>query len=304
MKRILILLSLLAAIGVQAQGCLKGTVTDAKTGEPLPFVNVTVLKDGKQVYCGVSDFDGIFTIKPMEADTYDIEINGVGYNRYRREGVRVYPDGFTLVEVLLNPTPANLEEITITLENYGSQDGAMLVPLAEYKIVSRELKRLLDRVIDGKCNTYGHEVSQRRIKRGEMCNLYLFSTERIDTSWNEENGYNYLYMLHSEDSTLPMPIKEPAPQFSFDSATILVQVTTTFHPDAFYHAEGYVKYRGRIFFLVYPVEDLGLLKRREGKGDLFKYREIPTWARRDPPTWIYTKQQGSWYRWMEYPNGF
>lgn len=305
MKRILILLSLLAAIGVQAQGCLKGTVSDAKTGEPLPFVNVTVFKDGKQVHGGVTDWDGVFIIKPLEADTYDIEINMVGYNRYRREGVRVYPDGFTLLEIQLNQIDsARLEEIIITLENYGIQDGAMLVPLPEYKIVSRELKRLLDRVIYGKYNTYGYEVPRRRIKRGEMCNLYLFSTERIDTSWSEENGYNYLYMLHREDSTLPMPIKEPAPKFSFDSASIVMTVTSTYHSDAFDDAVGYVKYRGRIFFLVYPVEDLGLLKRREGKGDLFKYREIPTWARRDPPTWIYTKQQGSWYRWMEYPNGF
>ncbi|MBR1549242.1 MAG: carboxypeptidase regulatory-like domain-containing protein [Bacteroidales bacterium] len=301
MKRIIILLSLLASIGVQAQGCLKGTVTDAKTGELLPFVNVTVLKDGKQVHGGTTDYDGIFTIKPLEADTYDIEINNVGYIRYRRERVRVYPEGFTLLEIQLNQIDsARLEEITITLENYGSQDGAMLVPLPEYKIVSRELKRLLDRVIDGKCNTYGYKVPRRRIKRGETCNLYLFSTERIDTSWSED----YLYMLHSEDSTLPMPIKEPAPKFSFDSASIVMIVTTTYHPDAFDHDEGYVKYRGRIFFLVYPVEDLGLLKRREGKGDLFKYREIPTWARRDPPTWIYTKQQGAWYRWMEYPKGF
>ena len=84
-----------------------------------------------------------------------------------------------------------------------------------------------------------------------------------------------------------------------------MSVTTTYHPDAFSNAEGYVKYRGRIFFLVYPVDELKeYFERREGLGDLFKYRKIPSDARRDPPTWIYTKQQGVWYRWMELPNGF
>ena len=297
MKRILLLLlSLLAAVGGQAQGCIKGIVTDAKGG-PLPFVSVVILKDGKQVHNGTTDRDGVFVIKPLDTvGTYNIAIDNPGYIRYRREGVRVLPDGFTFVEIKLY----RLDTITIVLENYGSKDGAMLAPLSEYKIVSRELKRLLDRVIDGKCNTYDHKVKPRRIKRGEYCDLRIFFAQSI--------GYvEYLHTLKSVDPTLPWPLDIPSPLFSFDSATVCMSVTTTYHPDAFSNAEGYVKYRGRIFFLVYPVDELKeYFERREGLGvgDLFKYREIPSDARRDLPTWIYTKQQGVWYRWMELPNGF
>ena len=295
MKRILILLlSLLAAVGGQAQGCIKGIVTDAKGG-PLPFVSVVILKDGKQVHNGTTDRDGVFVIKPLDTvGTYNIAIDNPGYIRYRREGVRVLPDGFTFVEIKLN----RLDPITIVQENYGSKDGAMLAPLSEYKIVSRELKRLLDRVIDGKCNTYDHKVQPRRIKRGEYCDLRIFFAQSIDY-------VEYLHTLKSVDPTLPWPLDIPSPLFSFDSATVCMSVTTTYHPDAFSNAEGYVKYRGRIFFLVYPVDELkDYFERREGHGDLFKYRKIPSDARRDPPTWIYTKQQGVWYRWMELPNGF
>lgn len=302
MKRILILLlSLLAAVGGQAQGCIKGIVTDAKGG-PLPFVSVVILKDGKQVHNGTTDRDGVFVIKPLDTvGTYNIAIDNPGYIRYRREGVRVLPDGFTFVEIKLNRLDNIwLDTITIVQENYGSKDGAMLAPLSEYKIVSRELKRLLDRVIDGKCNTYGHKVKPRRIKRGEYCDLRIFFAQSI-------GHVEYLHTLKSVDSTLPWPLDIPSPLFSFDSATVCMSVTTTYHPDAFSNAEGYVKYRGRIFFLVYPVDELKeYFERREGLGvgDLFKYREIPSDARRDPPTWIYTKQQGVWYRWMELPNGF
>lgn len=88
MKQIIILLSLLIAIGVQAQGVLKGTVIDAKTGEPVPFANVTVHKDGKQVHGDTTDFDGIFTIKPLETDTYYIEIKAVGYTNYVQSETR------------------------------------------------------------------------------------------------------------------------------------------------------------------------------------------------------------------------
>lgn len=303
MKQILILLlSLLAAVGGQAQGCIKGIVTDAKTGGPLPFVSVVILKDGKKVHGGTTDWNGVFVIKPLDTvGTYNIAIDRPGYIRYRREGVRVLPDGFTFVEIKLNQLD-NIwpDTITIVHENYGSKDRAMLAPLPEYKIVSRELKRLLDRVIDGKCNTYGHKVKPRRIKRGEYCDLRIFFAQSI--------GYvEFLHTLKSVDSTLPWPLDIPSPLFSFDSATVCMSVTTTYHPDAFSNAEGYVKYRGRIFFLVYPVDELkDYFERREGLGvgDLFKYREIPSDARRDPPTWIYTKQQGVWYRWMELPNGF
>lgn len=57
-----------------------GTVVDRDTKEPLPFVNVVVKKDGKQVAVAVTDFDGIFTINLPE-DTYDLEFTYLGYQR-------------------------------------------------------------------------------------------------------------------------------------------------------------------------------------------------------------------------------
>ena len=308
MKRILILLSLLAAIGVQAQGCLKGTVTDAKSGEPLPFVNVSVFQDGKQVHGGATDWDGIFTIKPLAAGKYDIEINAVGYYRYRREGVRVKPTGFTVIEIQLNPSPSNLEEIEIVHEYFGSQDGMLLVPLPEYEVIDPGLKALLDRVIKGEEHTYFWEDEPFEAKvspEGTTFNLYLFSQPSIDTTWDSIYDYNYLYMLRLDDPTLPRPLKEKAPSFSFDSTTTCVQVVTTYYPEAFSDGtQGFAAYRGRIFFLQEPIDDERFFRRLQKKHHLFKYGEIPAWGRKDPATWIYTLQQGHWYRWMELPNGW
>ena len=308
MKRILILLSLLAAIGVQAQGCLKGTVTDAKTGEPLPFVNVSVFQDGKQVHGGATDWDGIFTIKPLAAGKYDIEINAVGYYRYRREGVRVLPTGFTVIEIQLNPSPSNLEEIEIIHEYFGSQDGMLLVPLPEYEVIDPGLKALLDRVIKGEEHTYFWEdkpFEAEASPEGTTFNLYLFSQPSIDTTWDSMYAYNYLYMLYQDDPTLPRPLKENAPSFSFDSTTTCVQVVTTYYPEAFSDGtQGFAEYRGRTFFLQEPIDDERFFRRLQKDHHLFKYGEIPAWGRKDPATWIYTLQQGHWYRWMELPKGF
>ena len=49
LKRILFMLCLLIAGNVMyAQGVLTGTITDEKTKEPLPFVNVIVLQNCEQ----------------------------------------------------------------------------------------------------------------------------------------------------------------------------------------------------------------------------------------------------------------
>ena len=71
-------LLLMAEMVALAQGTMKGTITDAKTKEPLPFANVIAKQDGKQVLVGVSDFDGIYTIKPLAVGKYDIEVSYVG----------------------------------------------------------------------------------------------------------------------------------------------------------------------------------------------------------------------------------
>lgn len=106
-------LMLIAGTSLLAQGTMKGTITDAKTKEPLPFVNVVAKQDGQQIRGGQSDFDGIFTIKPLPVGKYDIEVTSVGYKKYVRNGITVTASGFTVVDVALEPTATNLEEVVI-----------------------------------------------------------------------------------------------------------------------------------------------------------------------------------------------
>lgn len=106
-------LALFACTSLFAQGTLKGTITDSKTQEPLPFVNVIAKQDGQQVRGGQTDFDGVFTIKPLPVGKYDIEVSSVGYKKYVRTGITVTASGFTIADVQLEPTATNLEEVVI-----------------------------------------------------------------------------------------------------------------------------------------------------------------------------------------------
>ena len=106
-------LLLMAEMAALAQGTMKGTITDKKTNEPLPFVNVVVKQDGKQVQGATTDFDGIFTIKGLAVGSYDIEVSSVGYNRYQRTGINVKASGFTVVDIQLTSGATNLDEVVI-----------------------------------------------------------------------------------------------------------------------------------------------------------------------------------------------
>ena len=104
---------LLAEFAALAQGTMKGTVVDAKSKEPMPMVNVVAKQDGKQVLVGVTDFDGIFTIKPLPVGKYDIEVRFVGYTPYVKTGINVTASGFTVVDVELNPSTTVLDAVEI-----------------------------------------------------------------------------------------------------------------------------------------------------------------------------------------------
>lgn len=114
-KRVLLTIGLLLAANIAAfaQGTLKGTITDSKTNEPLPFVNVVAKQNGQQIRGGQTDFDGIYTIKPLPVGKYDIEVSSVGYKKYIKNGIQVTASGFTIADVQLDPTATNLDEVVI-----------------------------------------------------------------------------------------------------------------------------------------------------------------------------------------------
>ena len=61
-----------------SQGTIKGTVTDAATGEALPGANVIV--DG-QPYGGASDLSGAYAIEGIPVGTYTITASVIGYEK-------------------------------------------------------------------------------------------------------------------------------------------------------------------------------------------------------------------------------
>ncbi len=89
---------------LQAQvgsGSLRGKITDNKSGEPLPFVNVVLERGGQQVTGSASDFNGAYDIKPIDPGSYDVVVTYVGYQPYKQVGVVVSANRITFLDLKL-----------------------------------------------------------------------------------------------------------------------------------------------------------------------------------------------------------
>ena len=76
-------------------------MTDVETGELLPFVNVVLFLNGNQVTGGNTDFDGEYTIKPINPGTYDVLFSFVGYTPKKVTGVKVTANKIQFVNATL-----------------------------------------------------------------------------------------------------------------------------------------------------------------------------------------------------------
>lgn len=84
-------------------GSLQGTITDAETGETLPFANVVLENRGNQISAGSADFDGKYSLRPIPPGTYDLLISYVGYTTQKITGVVVSSDQIKKQDIKLQP---------------------------------------------------------------------------------------------------------------------------------------------------------------------------------------------------------
>ena len=115
-RKVLLTVGLLLAANVVvfAQGTLRGTIKNASTKEPEPFVNVVVLQNGEQKGGAQTDFDGNYTIKPLAPGNYDVKVSSVGFAPVLLKNVPVKASGFSYAEdIMLEPSSKTLDEVKI-----------------------------------------------------------------------------------------------------------------------------------------------------------------------------------------------
>lgn len=178
MKTLLVLLFLLSFTCFSQLGTLHGTITDAKTGEFLPFIRV-ILYAGSDIKGGVqSDFDGEYKINAIDPGVYSVVYADRNYSGYRTDTLQVTieADRITFLDI-------QLEEKKIHLSNI------------EVKAVKQK----------------SQTIRFRKKRKSAYCDAY--GSQAATAAWmrSDENRYNEF-----SDNTFVKVKKEPLSTFSID----------------------------------------------------------------------------------------
>ncbi|MBK5286489.1 MAG: carboxypeptidase-like regulatory domain-containing protein, partial [Bacteroidia bacterium] len=83
---------------VAQTGSIQGKVVDKTTKEPIPFANVAAYMNGSLIGGAQTDFDGKFSIKPLNPGSYDVKTSIIGYGPKEVTSVLVSTDKITFLD--------------------------------------------------------------------------------------------------------------------------------------------------------------------------------------------------------------
>ena len=107
------LMSFVALATFAQNGEISGKITDEK-GEAIPFANVSIVENGKSTGVGATtDFDGFYSIKPLNPGKYDVKFSFVGYTSVIKSEVIVRNDKTTYLDQQLAPSEQKIEEVVV-----------------------------------------------------------------------------------------------------------------------------------------------------------------------------------------------
>lgn len=106
----LVVLALAPGLAYAQEGTVRGTVTDAETGDPLPGATVQIVDTNLGA---ATDAEGQYTIPSVPAGTQQIQVSFVGYDTVTRE-IQVQANQTITANFDVAPSTAELEEVVVT----------------------------------------------------------------------------------------------------------------------------------------------------------------------------------------------
>jgi iron complex outermembrane receptor protein len=163
----LLLLWLLVPLAGAQNATVRGTVTDAQDGAPLPGANVVVLgASGNMVTGAATNLDGEYQIAGIPAGTYTVRGRYVGYQD-TDVSVTLAAGEVRTVDLQLSQTGFELNTVIITASR--RQEKALDAPAAISVLGAEEIAQNVSPSSDGLLrNTTGVDVAQTGVDRTEI----------------------------------------------------------------------------------------------------------------------------------------
>lgn len=107
-------------------GGVNGTVTDATTGAPLAYANISAVGTP---YGGMTNRDGYYEIPRMQSGSYTVQASFMGYESTRRVNVRVIAGVSKRLDIVLQPIVIRGGEVMVEAERPMVADGSRIRPI-------------------------------------------------------------------------------------------------------------------------------------------------------------------------------
>ncbi|MDZ7807595.1 MAG: TonB-dependent receptor [Gracilimonas sp.] len=117
----------------QSTGNLSGTVTDAKTGEPL--IGATIILEGTELGDATNE-NGQFTIRNIPPKTYNVKASYIGFITQTKFNVVIRSEGNIDVNFQLEEDVRELDEVTVTPNPFQKEE---VTPLSIQKFSRQEI---------------------------------------------------------------------------------------------------------------------------------------------------------------------
>ena len=102
-----------ATLSYGQDGAIKGKIIDKVTGESIPFANVVVNRGGRLSGGATTDFDGYYTVKPLNPGKYDVIVTYIGYKTIKMVDVIVTPDAITFQDLKMASAAEELDIVEV-----------------------------------------------------------------------------------------------------------------------------------------------------------------------------------------------
>ncbi|MFB6305993.1 MAG: carboxypeptidase-like regulatory domain-containing protein, partial [Flavobacteriales bacterium] len=126
---LILVLSFSANSQVGGGGSIKGKLKNAQTGEPMPYANVSVYKGGSLVMGDQTDENGQYEVKPLDAGTYKVVVDYVGFQKKVIKGVKVKSDKIRFLNIKIREETKEIEGVKVVapdepmIERDGGRSG-------------------------------------------------------------------------------------------------------------------------------------------------------------------------------------
>ncbi|MFO8054657.1 MAG: carboxypeptidase regulatory-like domain-containing protein [Bacteroidales bacterium] len=174
--------------GASGQGAIHGKVIDKEEGTTIPGAHV-VIRVGNTVIADVTDTDGKYRLRPLDAGTYDLEITYMGYQDAEITKVEVFSDKITRLEEIYLGRGVDLEPVVIRWEEpLIDETGGM-----KYTMNSKDYEKLPNNHdIKGSLTTISTDLSMdqntREIHfRGSRADDFIYIIDGVKQRGGEAN---------------------------------------------------------------------------------------------------------------------